>query len=247
MIPEAGGGPTGEGGTGAGASPGWAFETIDAFLTELASGSPLPGGGAAAALTGALAAALVGMVCRVAARRDPSAPGRVEVAAAADELGRRLTALMREDVAAYGRVLGVENVKASEQVAGALAVSPGELVTKITRIRLAEEIPVSFEHSFLPLELGRRVAEENLEVSPIFSLFEDKYGIELGEAFYRIEASQATRAVAEALEIERGAPVLAIERTTYSTAGTAVDFEQMFYRGDRIRYTMRLKRRRPAP
>ena len=112
MIPEARGGPTGLGGTGAGASPGWACETIDAFLTELASGSPLPGGGAAAALTGALAAALVGMVCRVAARRDPAAPGGVEVAASADELGRRLTALMREDVAAYGRVLEVGGLPA---------------------------------------------------------------------------------------------------------------------------------------
>jgi formiminotetrahydrofolate cyclodeaminase len=117
VIPDARGGPTGEGVTGAGASPGWAFETIDAFLTELASGSPLPGGGAAAALTGALAAALVGMVCRVAAGRDPSAPGRVEVAAAADELGRRLMALMREDVAAYGRVLEVGGLPADGRAA----------------------------------------------------------------------------------------------------------------------------------
>ena len=157
-----------------------------------------------------------------------------------------------EDMQALGltasaRVLGVENVPAPERVAAALRVAPDGEVTKVTRIRLAEDVPVSFEYSFLPLELGRRVAEENLEVSPIFSLFEEKYGIELGEAFYRIEAGRATRAVAEALEIERGAPVLAIERTTYSTAGTAVDFEQMFYRGDRIRYTMRLKRRRRAP
>ena len=38
----------------------------------------------------------------------------------------------------------------------------------------------------------------------------------------------------------------AIERTTYSTEGQPVDFEQMHYRGDRIRYTMRLKRRRQA-
>ncbi len=156
-----------------------------------------------------------------------------------------------EDMQALGltasaKVLGVENVKAPERVAESLAVPRGELVTKITRIRLAEAVPVSFEYSFLPLELGRRVSEENLEVSPIFSLFEDKYGIALGEALYRIEAARATRAVALALEIERGAPVLAIERTTYSTAGRPVDFEQMFYRGDRIRYSMRLKRRRPG-
>jgi GntR family transcriptional regulator len=154
-----------------------------------------------------------------------------------------------EDMQALGlnasaRVLGVAEVRASATVADSLRVPAGEPVTKVTRIRLAESVPVSFEYSFLPVELGRKVAKENLEVSPIFSLFEDEYGIALGEALYRIEAIRASRVVAEALEIERGAPVLAIERTTYRDTGQPVDFEQMFYRGDRIRYTMRLKRRR---
>ncbi len=157
-----------------------------------------------------------------------------------------------EDMHALGltasaRVLGVVEVQAPERVAEALRVPIGLPVTKITRIRLADDVPVSFEYSFLPLELGRRVAEENLEVSPIFSLFEDKYGIALGEAVYRIEAGQASRVVARALGIEVRAPVLAIERTTYNTGGEPVDFEQMFYRGDRIRYTMRLKRRPRQP
>jgi GntR family transcriptional regulator len=156
-----------------------------------------------------------------------------------------------EDMQALGltasaRVVGVENIPAPARVAAALRVPAGGEVTKVTRIRLAEEVPVSFEYSFLPLELGRRVAEENLEVSPIFSLFEDKYGIQLGEAQYRMEATRASRAIADALGINRGAPVLSIERTTYSASADPVDFEQMFYRGDRIRYTMRLKRRRPA-
>jgi GntR family transcriptional regulator len=154
-----------------------------------------------------------------------------------------------EDMQALGlsasaRVLGLRNEKASARVAEALRVAPGDVVTRLTRIRLAEDVPVSFEYSFLPLELGRRVAEENLEISPIFMLLEDKYGIPLGEAFYRIEAMAATRAVADALGLPRGAAVLAVERTTWSAAGAPVDFEQMFYRGDRIRYTMRLKRRR---
>src|SRR5262249_12339853 len=149
-------------------------------------------------------------------------------------------------LSASAEVRGVQDVRASEHVAKQLGIAAGLLVTKITRVRLAESVPVSFEYSFLPLELGRRVAEENLEVSPIFSLFEDKYGIALGEALYRIEATRASRPVADALGVERGAPVLAIERTTYSADGQPVDFEQMFYRGDRIRYSMRLKRRPPA-
>lgn len=157
-----------------------------------------------------------------------------------------------EDMQALGltpsaRVLGIATVKASPRVAQALGVPTGEKATKITRVRLAEEVPVSFEFSFLPFDLGTRVAEENLEVSPIFSLLEDKYGVLLSDAVCRIEATRATRMVASALDIERGAPVLAIERTTYSTSGRAVDFEQMYYRGDRIRYTMRLQRRRRDP
>jgi len=149
-------------------------------------------------------------------------------------------------VSASARVLGLRNEKASTRVAEALGVSPGDVVTRLTRIRLADDVPVSFEYSFLPLELGRRVAQENLEISPIFTLLEEKYGIPLGEASYRIEAMGASRVVADALGLARAAAVLALERTTYSVAGAPVDFEQMFYRGDRIRYTMRLKRRRSS-
>jgi GntR family transcriptional regulator len=157
-----------------------------------------------------------------------------------------------EDMQALGlsasaKVLGIANEKCSAPVAEALKLREGELVTRITRVRLAEGVPVSFEYSYLPLEFGQRVAQENLEVWPIFALFEDKYGVPLGEASYRVEAGAASRVVADALDLSRGAPVLAIERTTYSVDGVPVDFEQMFYRGDRIRYTMRLKRRRPGP
>src|SRR5437868_14849127 len=102
-------------------------------------------------------------------------------------------------LSASAGVLGRSNEKATAHVAQALRVPAGEIVTRLTRIRLAEDVPVSFEYSFLPLELGRRVAEENLEISPIFTLLEEKYGIPLGEASYRIEAMGATRLVAEAL------------------------------------------------
>ncbi len=79
-------------------------EGLEAFLARLASASPTPGGGAAAALTGALAAALVAMVSRVTARRDPT-PDVTEAAAAADELCHRVTRLATDDAEAYERVL----------------------------------------------------------------------------------------------------------------------------------------------
>jgi len=156
-----------------------------------------------------------------------------------------------EDMLALGieasaRVLSIEEIRPDKLVAGQLGLNPGDRVIKIVRIRLANQEPVSYDVSFLPYEIGAKLAQEDLVVYPIFTLLEDKYGVPLGEADYRIEASLADRRIAEALGIRKGVAMLCIERTTYSASGVAVDFEQLFYRGDRIRYAMRLKRKKPG-
>ncbi len=83
-----------------------AAEPVRGFLSMLASSAPAPGGGAAAALAGALGAALVAMVCRVTAERDASLAGEMDpLAERADRGRRRLEELMTEDAEAYRAVI----------------------------------------------------------------------------------------------------------------------------------------------
>jgi formiminotetrahydrofolate cyclodeaminase len=82
-----------------------AHESLESFLARLASDQPAPGGGAAAALAGATAAALVAMACRVTARHAPSDTVVVTAIERADALRARLLGLMDEDVAAYEEFL----------------------------------------------------------------------------------------------------------------------------------------------
>jgi formiminotetrahydrofolate cyclodeaminase len=82
--------------------------TIEQFLDELASGAPTPGGGSAAALAGALGAALVAMVARLTIGRKNYADVESEFQALlprADALRAELFALMQHDAEAYGRVM----------------------------------------------------------------------------------------------------------------------------------------------
>jgi formiminotetrahydrofolate cyclodeaminase len=82
--------------------------TIEQFLDELASGAPTPGGGSAAALAGALGAALVAMVARLTIGRKNYADVESEFRALlprADALRAELFALMQHDAEAYGRVM----------------------------------------------------------------------------------------------------------------------------------------------
>lgn len=77
------------------------------FLQRLASAEPTPGGGSAAALSGALAAALVSMVCRLTLGREKFAAVEAKMQQTleqAEALRQRLTQAVDDDARAYDAV-----------------------------------------------------------------------------------------------------------------------------------------------
>lgn len=155
-----------------------------------------------------------------------------------------------EDMRAHGRhpsarLLAKQIDTASDAVAGKLALEPGTPVVHIQRVRLADGTPLSFDETWLPMDIGEKIVENDLEAEPIFTLLEEKYGIPLIEAEYRLEAISAGEAVAGALEIETGSPIFLIERTSYCDGNRPVDYEKLYYRGDQIQFVTRLGRRKP--
>jgi len=156
-----------------------------------------------------------------------------------------------EDMQTLGRnatakLLDQQAVAANQVVARQLALPKGSPVVRIQRVRLADGVPLSFDETYLPRELGRKIMVDNLETEPIFSLLERKYNTPLVEAEYRLEAICADATVATALRISVGSPIFLIERTSYSIGHRPVDYEKLHYRGDQIRFVTRLVRRKPV-
>jgi GntR family transcriptional regulator len=169
------------------------------------------------------------------------------------KITQELTALSGfvEDMQAVGRkptarLLAKQIVSASKTVAAHLALPAGTRVVRIHRVRLADGIPVSFDETYLPLKIGKKILTNDLETQPIFTLLEEKYDMPLVEAEYRLEAVSAEGVVAQALGIATGAAILRIERTSYIAGNQPVDYEQLYYRGDMIRFVTRLGRRSPG-
>jgi GntR family transcriptional regulator len=155
-----------------------------------------------------------------------------------------------EDMQALGRepsarVLDRRLVAASETVARQLSLRRGDTVARIQRVRLADDIPLSFDETYLPQELGEKIMTDDLENQPIFSLLEQKYATPLVEAEYRLAAVASHGTVARALGMEAGSPIFLIERTTFSGNRRPVDYERLYYRGDHVRFVTRLARRAP--
>ena len=82
--------------------------TVDALLDRLASSDPAPGGGSAAALAGAMGAALVAMVAELTIGRPEYAEHEAAIAELRVEAGSRkdlLLELAEEDATVYGAVV----------------------------------------------------------------------------------------------------------------------------------------------
>jgi GntR family transcriptional regulator len=143
------------------------------------------------------------------------------------------------------RVISRDVVPADRLVANKLAITAGTPVVRIRRVRLSDSVPLSFDETYLPESLGRKVMADDLATEPIFTLLEERYDTPLIEAEYELEAAGAEPAIAMALEIPTGGPIFLIDRTSYTVGHRPVDYERLHYRGDHIRFKTRLARRRP--
>ena len=83
-------------------------QTMNAFLDDLASSSPTPGGGSVAALAGALGAALISMVCSltIGKKKYAAVEGEMKaIRAPSEELRKKFASLVERDATAFNKVM----------------------------------------------------------------------------------------------------------------------------------------------
>jgi formiminotetrahydrofolate cyclodeaminase len=114
--------------------------SIEEFLGNLASGAPTPGGGSAAAIMGAMGAALVSMVCNVTIGKkgyEAAEPEMRAVLAESEKLRLRLTAMVAEDVAAFDSLMaGYKLPKANDEEKSRRAAAIQAALRRATEVPL---------------------------------------------------------------------------------------------------------------
>jgi len=139
------------------------------------------------------------------------------------------------------RVVGVQEVRVSGEVAEALDLNRNSNIIELTRIRYLNREPISLDHSFFPVEVGKELLGRDL-TQDVFPMLENECGIELGHAELKIEAITATNDLAEKLNVGVGSSILRIQRLVFSKSGVPIDFEYLSYIGDAFQYQVRVER-----
>ena len=165
--------------------------------------------------------------------------------AASEPMRTQLTGLL-ENLVSMGlrtsvKVLDVGTVTASQAVAAALGLSPGDPVQKAVRVRSTPEGPLSHITTYVPDAVARRFGRRELSKKPILLLLEEA-GVKVGRATQNISARLADAEVASHLDVSIGSALLAVRRLIYDDQERPVQWLHGLYRPDRYEYEMQLSR-----
>lgn len=134
------------------------------------------------------------------------------------------------------KVLEFRIVEASKSVAEGLGIRIGERVFYLHRLRLADGIPMMVERSYLPVSSFVSLTLEDVSSKPLYDIIEQDYHEIIRLAEEQFYASIARGTDAEALEINEGAPVLRLIRTTYNDKNMVIEYTLSVARADQFTY-----------
>lgn len=142
----------------------------------------------------------------------------------------------------FNRLVSLDTVAATPQVAARLQLPEGSAVTEIRRVRYLDRQPVSLDLTWVPQAIGTRLAQEDLATRDIFLILENDYGLRLGHADLSIDAVAADANTAGLLGVAPGSPLLRMDRLTHTDDGRPLDYEQLYCRSDNFQYRLRIAR-----
>lgn len=137
-------------------------------------------------------------------------------------------------------IVGFEIIQAGEKLSNTFKVSEEDLMYKIIRIRKADNIPMMYEITYLPFSRFENLTKKELEESPMYDIFRDKYNTKLTFAEEYFEPILTNKLESIYLDIQEGDPSLKIERYTLENT-RLIEYTIGVARGDKFKYRVQLK------
>jgi GntR family transcriptional regulator len=141
------------------------------------------------------------------------------------------------------KVLDIKECPIPEAVAKAFGLPQHGNVVQIARLRMAGGRVMSYDLSYFPLDIGRRLREQDLSRQDIFVLLERALGMPLGFADVTIEIAPADEEPARQLGVKLAMPIFRMTRLTHDLRGFPIDFEYVYGLPESHLFKVRVPRR----
>ncbi|GHI00088.1 GntR family transcriptional regulator [Neobacillus kokaensis] len=138
------------------------------------------------------------------------------------------------------KILSFEQIICEAHIAKKMNLSEDSDVFKLTRLRLADDEPMLYETTYLPVSRFDNLTKNQLENTPMYEVFHELYNVTITKATETFKAVSTRTIEAEYLQIIENTPSLMFERITYEH-DTIIEYTASIARGDKFSYTVELK------
>lgn len=121
-------------------------------------------------------------------------------------------------------------VPATELVASSLGLPSGTDVVFLRRLRSTDGVPVAILENYLPPEFSD-ISTEQLRERGLYQILRGR-GVTIRIAQQKIGARRAQKDENGLLDIDKGGPVLTMERVAFDSSGRAIEYGHHCYRPD---------------
>lgn len=138
------------------------------------------------------------------------------------------------------KLLNFEIIEANTTIARKLKMEENELVFKISRVRIADDIPMIYEITYLPYERFKGLTKEIIKENPLYEILVNSFNTHITSAEEIIESVLINKLESVYLEIPQGQAGLRFERIAYEKLDI-IEYTITIARGDKYRYRVCLK------
>jgi len=139
---------------------------------------------------------------------------------------------------AQRQIVDCKRLRASAEIARALALRSGDSVLQVRRVLSFANMPTILEDLWLPATPFKGLTAERLADyhGPMYALFETEFDVRMVRAEEKIRAVLPDKAQRELLQLPPNTPLLSVERIAYTYNNTPMELRRGLYRTDKHHY-----------
>ena len=166
-------------------------------------------------------------------------PFRATIAASKLSFTEQMKAIGRKP---SSKPLKKEIVPASSKIAHVLKIAQGDPLIKISRLRLADGVPILHEVVYLPARKFPGFEKQEWGTNDsLYLMLREKFGITVSGLDHTIKPTILTSEQAKYFKTKAGLPALISEIVAYSTEGDPVEFSLSVSNGDKGEFYFRFR------
>ena len=141
-------------------------------------------------------------------------------------------------VVSSSQILECRQVRSPADIATLLQMRTGDTVVNLRRLLSFEQVPTILDDIWLPGSVFKDLSTRSLahNKGPLYAFFESEYGVSMVRADEKIKAVSATSDQARLLRVAPDAPLLRVERVSFTYGDRPMEVRRGLYVTDSFHY-----------